>query len=131
MSAQTKKAQQLARQFFKLSVVDGVVSPTQVAGVLEYIDKHAPAHPLLVLQAYQRLIARELAKSEARVEHAGAIDSAVLGNIATFMTARYGRKITASSQANPALIAGLRVRVGDDVFESSVAARLAALSLAN
>ncbi len=131
MSAQTKKAQQFARQLFKLSVVDGTVSAERVAGVLEYVEKHKPAHPLLVLQAYQRLIARELAKSEARVEHAGAIDSSVLGNIASFMSARYGRTITASAKANPALIAGLRVRVGDDVFESSVAARLASLSLSN
>ena len=39
MSAQSKKAQQLARQLFKTSLVDGAVSAERVAGVLEYVEK--------------------------------------------------------------------------------------------
>jgi F-type H+-transporting ATPase subunit delta len=45
------------------------------------------------------------------------------------MTQRYKRVITASAKPNPALLAGLRVRVGSDLYESSVAAQLAALSV--
>ena len=45
------------------------------------------------------------------------------------MTQRYKRVITAAARPNPALLAGLRVRVGSDVYESSVAAQLAALSV--
>ena len=73
MAAAAKQIQLLARQLFKLSVVDGVVSPDRVAGVLQYIEKSAPAHSVLALKAYRRLIATELAKSEALVEHAGAV----------------------------------------------------------
>lgn len=131
MSAQSKKAQQLARQLFKLSVVDGVVSAERVAGVLEYIEKNKPAQQLLVLQSYHRLVARELAKSQAVVEHAGAIASSALDSIAAAMTSQYGRKVTATAKPNAALIAGVRVRVGDDVYENSVAARLEALAACN
>jgi len=127
MAAPIKIAQQLARQLFTLSVVDGAVSPERVAGVLEYIDKHKPAHPMMVLRAYRRLVAAELAKSEALVEHAGSVSDATLASIAAAMTRRYGRKVTATGQSNPSLLAGLRVKVGDDIFESSVAAQLAAL----
>ena len=81
MAAPAKQAQLLARQLFKLSVVDGTVSADRVAGVLAYVEKHAPAHSLLVLKAYQRLVATELAKSEARVEHAGVISSSALAAI--------------------------------------------------
>ena len=70
MAAAAKQAQQLARQLFKLSVVDNVVSTDRVAGVLAYVEKHAPANAVFVLKTYHRLIAVELAKSEARVEHA-------------------------------------------------------------
>lgn len=128
MPAKNKSALLLARQLFQLSVVDGAVSSERVAGVLAYLEKHPPAKPLPVLKAYQRLIAVELAKSHAIVEHAGSLEASVLKTIAAAMTKRYQRPITASAKANPALIAGLRVHVGDDVYDSSVQSRLAALA---
>jgi F-type H+-transporting ATPase subunit delta len=82
-----------------------------------------------VLKAYRRLIATELAKSEALVEHAGAVTAPALGAIATSMTKKYGRTITTTTRANPKLLAGLRVRVGDDIYESSVSSQLATLSV--
>ena len=127
MSA-NKKAQQLARQLFKLSLVDGRISADRVTGVLGYIEKLRPAHPLAVLKAYHRFVATELAKSQAVIEHAGAVSDSVLQTIAASMTKKYGRPVTASTHANPKLLAGLRVRVGDDVYESSVSAQLGTLA---
>ena len=126
--AANKKVQQLARQLFKLRLVDGRVSADRVTGVLGYLEKIQPAHPLAVLKAYQRFVATELAKSQAVVEHAGAVSDSILQTIAASMTKKYGRAITASSRDNPALLAGLRVRVGDDVYESSVSGQLGALA---
>jgi F-type H+-transporting ATPase subunit delta len=128
MAAHSKKAQQFARQLFKLSVVNGTVSPERVAGVLEYIENRKVANPLIVLKAYARLVENELAKSRAVVEHAGAIGDATLSAIAAAMTKKYSRPVTAIAKPNPALLAGVRVQVGDDVFETSVASQLAVLS---
>lgn len=126
--AANKQAQQLARQLFKLSLVDGLVSAERVAGVLGYVEKIKPAHPLAVLKVYHRLVATELARSQAVVEHAGAVSDSVLQSIAAAMTKKYGRAVTVSARANPKLLAGLRVRVGDDVYESSVAGQLSQLA---
>jgi len=123
-----KQSQLLARQLFKLSLVDGLVSAERVVGVLGYLEKIQPAHPIAVLKVYHRLVATELAKSQALVEHAGTVSDSVLQSIAAAMTKTYGRPITVRTQANPALLAGLRVRVGDDVYESSVASQLGALA---
>ena len=128
MAAHSKKAQQFARQLFKMSVVDGVVSAERVSGVLAYVEKHRAANPVMVLKAYARYVAAELAKSEAVVEHAGAINDATLAAIAAAMTKKYGRPVTATAKPNPALLAGVRVQVGDDVYETSVASQLAALA---
>lgn len=128
MASANKQALQLARQLFKLSVVNGSVSADRVAGVLEYVEKIAPAQPVTVLKAYRRLIATELAKSEARVEHAGSISASALASIAAAMSKKYGRTITAVAQPKPALLAGFNVRVGDDVYDSSVAGQLSALA---
>ncbi len=129
MSAQ-KQAQQLARQLFRLSIVNGEISAERVAGVLEYVEKHCPAHPHAVLSAYHRLVAAEVARGQAMIEHAGPINPATLGTIAANLTAKYGRKITPVAKRNDALLAGIRVRVGDDLYESSVAGQLATLASA-
>ena len=127
--AADKQTKLLAKQLFRLSVVNGVVSPEQVVGVLGWVEKHSPRRPLALLKAYHHRIALELAKSRAEVEHAGPIGDATLKMIEGAMTQRYKRVIIASAKPNAALLAGVRVRVGSDVYESSVAAQLAALSV--
>jgi F-type H+-transporting ATPase subunit delta len=128
MASHAKIAQQFARQLFSLSIVDGVVSADRVAGVLEYVEKRGVANPVMVLKAYHRLVAREVARGVALVEHAGAVNDAMLAAIAAAMTRKYGRAVSAAARPNAELIAGLRVHVGDDVYESSVAGQLAALA---
>ena len=130
MASGKKQIQLLARQFFKLSIVDGALSTDRVAGVLEYIEKHRPANALAVLKAYQRLIAAEFARGQAIVEHAGPVSASTLAAITAAMTKKYARTISATTQPNAALLAGFRVRVGDDTYESSVAGQLAALAAA-
>lgn len=125
-----KKTKLLAKQLFKLSLVNGAVSPGQVTGVLGYVEKTAPRHSLALLKLYHRAIAMELAKSHALVEHAGPVTDATLRSIEAAMTQKYRRPVTATAQPNPQLLAGLRVRVGSDVFEASVSGQLAALSSA-
>lgn len=128
MSAHSKTADALARTLFQLSLVDGAVSPERVAGVLEYVERDRPANPLMVLQSYRRLVAADLAKSEATVEHAGAVSDSVLQSISAALSRKYHRRVSVRGAPNPALLAGIRIRVGDDVYEASVAGQLAALS---
>jgi|SRR6185312_4380421 len=128
MAAHSKAAQQLARQLFKLSLENGALSAERVGGVLAWVEKHRPANPALVLKAYLRLAEAEVARSRAEVEHAGAVSDDVLQGIGAALARKYGRPVSLSAQPNPALLAGLRVRVGDDVYESSVAGQLAALA---
>jgi F-type H+-transporting ATPase subunit delta len=128
MASSAKAALKLARLLFNLSVVDGAVSAERVQGVLEYVEKHNPGEAVTILRAYRRLVAYELAKSVAVVEHAGSVDDAAVAAIAAAMTRKYSRKVAPSSKPNPSLLAGLRVQVGDDIYESSVAGQLAALT---
>jgi F-type H+-transporting ATPase subunit delta len=128
MAAVPAKTRVFVKQLVQLSLVNGRVSSEQVAGVLEYLEKHPPARPQVVLGYYRDLIAAELAKGEARIEHAGPVAPEAVAAIAAAMTRRYGRPVEAVTLPNPALFAGLRVRVADDVFESSVSGQLAALA---
>ena len=130
MASGKKQIQLLARQFFKLSVVDGALSADRVSGVLAYVEKHRPAHTIAMLKVYSRLVAAEVARSRAVVEHAGSVQDSILATIAAAMTKKYSRPITSVAKRNDSLLAGLRVRVGDDVYESSVSGQLANLAAA-
>lgn len=130
MAAAKNQIQQLARQLFSLSFADGRLSDEQVAGVLAYVEKHHAANAVATLKAYRRLVAAEVARGNAVVEHAGPVSEAALSAVAASLGKRYNRPVAASAKANPALLAGLRVKIGDDVFEASVAGQLSALSSA-
>jgi F-type H+-transporting ATPase subunit delta len=43
------------------------------------------------------------------------------------LRAKYGSDVSADFSVNPKLIGGLRIRIGDDVFDGSVRGRLARL----
>ena len=126
--AAKKQTQQLARQLFKLSFENGQITAERVAGVLGYVEKIQPPQMVAVLKAYQRLVATELGRGQAVVEHAGAVSPSVLQAIAAQLTQKYARPVTTTAKANPALLAGLRVRIGDDIYENSVSSQLGALA---
>jgi len=128
MATGKTQIQQIARQLFKLSLVDGRLSSEQVAGVLGYVEKTQGSNAVAILKAYQRLIATEVAKGVAVIEHSGPVSEATLASIAASLSQRYSRPVTTTTKAAPALLAGLRVRIGDDVYESSVSGQLATLS---
>lgn len=128
MASGKKQIQQLARQFFQLSFADGALSAERVGGVLQYIERHRPANALAVLRVYRRLVAAEVARGQALVEHAGVAAAASLDAVSAALSKKYGRRIVWVARRNDALLAGLRVRVGDDVYESSVAGQLGQLA---
>lgn len=125
MASLSKSDLQLTKQLTALSLdADGAVDPEKVAGVLAFLEKHPPHSPLGVLKAYHRRIRIELTKTNAVVEHAGSISDSILGSIAGALSQKYRRPIAATAEPNTALIAGLRVRIADDVYESTVSGQL-------
>ncbi len=124
----SKQSDVFARQLFRISLDAGQVSAERVAGVLAHLARQPPRQPLAVLRRYHRLIAGQLARNRALVEHGGPVDDGLLRTIETAFTRKYQRPVAAVARPNPDLIAGLRVRVGDDVYEASVANQLSTLS---
>ena len=130
MASGKKQVIALARQLFKLSFDGGTLTADRVSGVLAYVEKTRPANSTAVLKAYQRLVAAEVARGQAVIEHAGFTPASALDVIAATLSKKYSRPVTWVAKPNPALLAGLRVRVGDDVYETSVANQLTTLAAA-
>ncbi len=126
-----RKITALARQLFRLSLDGGRVSPERVGGVLAWVDKHRPSSASALLRAYRRLIGAELGRHRAVIEYAGDLAPSAFTAIAEAMSKRFDRSIEPVPVPQPDLIAGMRVRVGDCVFENSIVSQLAALQPAS
>jgi F-type H+-transporting ATPase subunit delta len=68
--------------------------------------------------------------SDALVESAFAIDAAKLADVVAVLEKRFACKLNATVVIKPELIGGIRVTVGDEVLDTSVAARLEQMKVA-
>ena len=127
MSAASVRAE--AKRLLALSLEGGAVSSDRVGAVLAALAQSRPAHTLRpLLRAYLANIRRELTRGEARIEHAGPLASGEADAIAAHFTKLLGRPVRPVARRNDALLAGFRIRVGDDVTDVSASLRLANLS---
>lgn len=123
-----KKIISLAKKLIELSKDNGVVTEAKVGEVLAGLKQIMPRHYLLVLKTYLSYLRREVALQTAVVSTPVSLSADTLKEIEANFTKIYGRSISAVTQQDTSLIAGVRVRVGDDVYDASVAGRLQRLA---
>ncbi|MGJ8652794.1 MAG: F0F1 ATP synthase subunit delta [Opitutaceae bacterium] len=124
-----KKITQLAKKLVELSKDDsGAVTEAKVGEVLAGLKEVQHRHHLTVLKSYLGYLRREVALQTAMVATPAALSDAALKEIEANYTKLYGRPITAVITQDTSLIAGVRVRVGDDVYDASVSGRLQRLA---
>lgn len=122
------KTLKFAKKLVELSKDNGVVTEAKVSEVLAGLKQVQPRGYLGLLRSYLSYLKREIALQTAVVSTPAALSPEALEAIASNFTTLYGRPITATTQTDPSLIAGVRVRVGDDVYDASVAGRLKRLA---
>ena len=109
-------------------VVSGVVKTPlsmKVAGFLRTVlDNGRVAALPEMAEQFHALVNAQSGVSDAVIESAYAIEAAQLVDVKAALEKRFARKLNASVVIKPALIGGIRVVVGDEVLDTSVAARL-------
>ncbi len=128
--AAPKQVRAAAKLLLTLSLEGGQLSETKVRDVLTWFEQKPPVHAAAVLREYHRLVVREINRTRARIEFSGALASGAIPSIIAELSRLYHRPISAGAAENPALIAGVRISIGDDVFERSIAAQLETLATA-
>lgn len=123
-AAQAKRS---ARQLLRFCFVNGSFDrdrALQVAGiVLEF--KHRGY--LGLLKEFQRLVRLEVKARVAEIESATLLPGLMEHRVREVVESKYGAAVTTVFEHKPALIGGMRIRVGSDVYDGTVQAKLAAL----
>ena len=124
----TKQYRRLAKQLFKSCQVDDRLNADRVRKAVRLLIDQKPRGYFGILQHLQRLVKLDEASRSARVESAVALGQAQQQDVRNSLKRLKGGDVTVEFATNPGLIGGMRVKIGDDVYDGSVRTRLTALS---
>ncbi len=123
----TKRAQREAKELFRACHVDGSLDEGRVREAMRRLLESKPRGYLAIASHFHRLVKLELEERTARIESAVPLPPDLQATIQAGLSRLYGPGLQISFGQKPALIGGLRIKVGSDVYDGSVRARLAAL----
>jgi F-type H+-transporting ATPase subunit delta len=124
----TKQARRDAKQLFQACKVNGLLDEGRVRLSVQAVIARKPRGFVAILSHFQRLVKIDLERRAARVESAAPLSGAMEASLRASLAQRYGGGLNIAFSQNPALIGGLRVQIGSDVFDGSIQARLNALA---
>jgi F-type H+-transporting ATPase subunit delta len=123
----SKQARRDARQLLRACMANGVLDENRVRQAVPAVLRDKPRGYLAVLSQFSRLVKLEIARRTARVESATALTPEFQSQVQADLGQKYGAGLSFVFVQNPALLGGMRIQVGGDVYDGSVQGRLAAL----
>src|SRR5215471_10433594 len=123
----SKQLRREAKQLFRSCVANGLLDEQRVRQVVQRVVQTQPRGYLGILSQFQRLVKLDVDRRTAKVESAVPLPQDLQTKVQSDLGRAYGAGLNISFAQNPALIGGMRIKVGSDVYDGSVQARLAAL----
>jgi F-type H+-transporting ATPase subunit delta len=119
-----KEIRQSAKQLLRASYTDGQLDSGRISSLVKSLIEKKPRHYIQALEAYQRLLRLEVEKRTATIETATELSPEAGQQIVDNLKRKYGSGLAARFVVTPDLLGGMRIRVGSDVWDSSVRNRL-------
>lgn len=122
------KALKIAKSLILLSLNDeGKADQQKVEEVISELRKEGVSKSLPILQHYLTLMKRKINSYQGVLE-TSSIESSTLSNIFSEKLPKVmGNKTDLVQEINELLIAGFKLRIGDDVYEDSLSSRISRL----
>jgi len=122
------KSSKIAKGLVVLSLnEEGRVEPEKINHILTELKKEPARRALPILRKFLTLIKRQINTYEGSLEKFDSNADSSSNLISDKISHARGKKINLVIQENKSLIAGFRMRIGDDVYEDSIASRIARL----
>ena len=122
-----KQARREAKHLFRLCFVDGSLDHARVRQVVHGVIRSRRRGYLALANQFERLVRLEQQRYSAKVESAQPLPRDLQATVQASLIRLYGPGISTTFNDSPALIGGMRIKVGSDVFDGSVKAKLADL----
>ena len=123
----SKRARRDAKQLFRECVVKGQLDEPRVRQVAQSLAQSKPRGYLGILSHFHRLVKLEIERRTARVESAVEVSADFQASVRGSLAKAYGPGLEVLFTRKASLLGGMRIKVGSDVYDGSVEARLAAL----
>ena len=123
----SRKARREAKELFRVCIVNGVLDEARVRQAVRQLIETRPRGYLGTLSALRRLVTLDVEAHTAKIESAAPLSPELQGRLKASLTRAHGPGLSTSFTDNSALIGGVRIRVGSDVYDGTVKGRLAAL----
>ena len=120
----SKLAQREARRLFRSCQVNGLRDDNRVRQSVAWLLAEQPHGYVEILSRLYRLVKLDLAQRAARVESATLLPADLQADVTNQIRKIYGAGADITFSQNPALIGGLRIQVGSDLYDGSVKTRL-------
>jgi len=120
----SKQAQRGARQLFRGCQVNGLLDENRVRQAVKLLAEKKPRGYVEILARLHRLVKLDLERRAARVESASSLTPELQAEVSGEIKKKYGNAVNIAFTQNPALIGGLRIQVGSDLYDGSVKTRL-------
>lgn len=124
----SKEARRTSRQLFRACMTGGKLDEARVRTVVSSVSQSKPRSYIAILDSFARLVANEVDRQSATVESATALGANVQSELQDSLSKKYGRALNLTFQVKPELLGGIRIKVGSDVWDGSVKARLEGLA---
>jgi F-type H+-transporting ATPase subunit delta len=119
-----KEARKVSRLMLRNSFTSGKLDEEKISNMVQSVLAAKGRHYVDVLKDYQRLLHLEVEKRRAVIESATPLNRSLGDRIIQNLRARYGDDLTTEFRTNPELLGGLRIKIGNDVWDGSVKNRL-------
>ena len=123
----SRQTQREAKQLFRSCQVKGRMDADTVRQAVRLLGEKKPRGYVGILHHIQRLVKLDEDSRTARVESAVALDGAQQQSVRESLERMKSGEVRVEFAENADLIGGMRVKIGDDVFDGSVRTRLAGL----
>jgi F-type H+-transporting ATPase subunit delta len=124
----SKLAMREARQLFRSCQANGLLDENRVRQVVKLLSERKPRGYVQILSRLHRLVELDVQQRTARVESAEPLPAGLQTEVTGRIKKNYGDGLDISFSQNPALIGGLKIRVGSDLYDGTVKTKLERLA---
>ena len=124
----SKQAQREARQLFRSCLLKGLLDEKRVRQAVSLLFSQKPRGYIEIASRLYRLVQLNLEQQTARVESATPLAADLRTQLTGRIQAKYGKGLNIQFGENPALIGGLRIQVGSDLYDGSLKTKLERLA---